>query len=249
MLIVGLTGGIATGKSSISHFVSTLKRPVVDADLIARGAALALTLEIVVPGSVAYHLIVDNFGDEILNSAAAIGNIIFNSAEQRKVLNSITHPRIRLVLLQRVLWNFLVGNSMVVLDTPLLFEAGLYRWVHTTIVVYCPPAKQLERLMSRDGISETQAKAKMDSQMSIEQKKTLAHHIIDNSGSLAESRRQTEFLMRELSPSTISVLLMWIIFFWPALWLYALLRLYAWFDRVRYVGLFIKRPIPQVIGR
>ena len=80
-------------------------------------------------------------------------------------------------------------KSLIVLDTPLLFEAGFYRWVHcnglfnlATVVVYCPQAMQLERLMARDNINATQAKAKMDSQMSIEQKKALAHHVIDNSG-------------------------------------------------------------------
>jgi dephospho-CoA kinase len=104
---------------------------------------------------------------------------------------------------------------------------------------------QSERLMGRDGINQTQAKAKMDSQMSIEQKKTLAHHVIDNSFTLAESRKQTEFLMRELTPSSISVLLMWLILFWPAVWLYLFLELYSIVDRGMNVGFIRRKPIPR----
>jgi dephospho-CoA kinase len=133
MLIVGLTGGISTGKSTVSHFVSSQNIPVIDADLIAR--------EIVIPGTTAYQLIVEHFGHGVLTESgnidrAALGNIIFSNAQERSVLNSITHPRIRLVLLQKVIFEFLKGKKMVILDTPLLFEAGLHRWVHATIVVY-----------------------------------------------------------------------------------------------------------------
>ena len=141
-----------------------------------------------------------------------------------------------------------MGNRMVVLDTPLLFEAGLFRWVHVTIVVYCPIAMQLNRLMARDGINEQQSKAKMGSQMSIEQKKKLANYIIDNSGSLPDSRRQTELLMRRLTPSIINVSMMWLIFFWPALCLYFALYIYSVYDHYRYTKAGL-RPIPQIVQR
>ena len=134
---------------------------------------------------------------------------------------------------------------MVVLDTPLLFEAGLYRWVHSTVVVYCPFQKQLDRLMSRDGISEAAAKQKIESQMPIEQKKTLAHHVIDNSNTVAETYRQTDGLIKEMEPSTLSVLIMWGIFFWPAFWAYWLLHLYDWFDHAKNTGLIFKKTIPK----
>jgi dephospho-CoA kinase len=209
-------------------------------------------LEIVAPGTPAYFQIVDHFGVTVLNDTSsldrgALGNIIFNSDEERKTLNNITHPRIRLVLLQRICVNFLMGNSMIVLDTPLLFEAGLFRWVHSTVVVYCPIALQLERLMARDGINQMQAKAKMNSQMSIEQKITLANHIIDNSGSLPDSRRQTEVLMRRLTPSLFSVLFIWLVFFWPVLCLYFALCSYSVYDHWRYAGFVMKRSVPQIV--
>ena len=110
-------------------------------------------------------------------------------------------------------------------------------------------AKQLERLMARDGISEVQAKAKMDSQMSIDQKRLLANHIIDNSDSLPDSRRQTEALMRKLAPSLLSVVAMWAVLFWPIATLYSFLYIYATFDYGKTVGFIIKRNIPQVVSR
>lgn len=93
------------------------------------------------PGTASYHLILDTFGVSILNAnsaidRAALGAIIFSNAEQRALLNAITHPRIRTVLLKQVLEAFLLGHRMVVIDTPLLFEAGFYRWVHNTVLVY-----------------------------------------------------------------------------------------------------------------
>jgi dephospho-CoA kinase len=246
MKIIGLTGGISTGKSTVSHFISTSQTPVVDADIIAR--------EVVFPGKVCYHLILDHFGIDILDSnshidRAALGNIIFNNTQERIALNNITHPRIRIELLKKVLYYFLLGKGVVVLDTPLLFEAGFYRWVHSTVVVYCPATVQLDRLMARDSISNGQAKAKMDSQMSIEQKKALAHHVIDNSGAMASTRKQTETLLKELNPSAYSTVLMWLLFVWPALCLYAFLQLYTKFDTWRHVGVLSHRPIPAIVKR
>lgn len=133
MQIVGLTGGISTGKSSVSHFISTSNTAVIDADLIAR--------EVVQPGQVAYHLIQKHFGDRVIGSdggidRGALGAIIFSNKNERTKLNGITHPRIRVILLKRILCVFLTGKAMVVLDIPLLFESGLNRWVNSTVVVY-----------------------------------------------------------------------------------------------------------------
>ncbi|KAJ3257471.1 hypothetical protein HK103_004546 [Boothiomyces macroporosus] len=244
MKIVGLTGGISTGKSTVSHFLATSQIPILDADVVAK--------EVVKPGEVCYHLILDHFGLDILDynshiDRAALGNIIFTNAEERAALNNITHPRIRIELLKQVLVQFLKGKSMVVLDTPLLFEAGFYRWVHTTVVVYCPAPMQLDRLIARDGITIAQAQNKMNSQMSIEQKKTLAHHVIDNSGSMASTRKQADNLIKELTPPTYTTLFMWVIFFWPALWLYVILEVYTRIDRMRHLGIFTHRPIPEVV--
>ena len=121
MKIIGLTGGIATGKSTVSQFLASSGIPIIDADIIAR--------EVVEPGQVSYHLILDYFGMEILDSSsnidrAKLGNIIFGDAAERKALNEITHPRIRLQILKNILLNFMKGEIMVVLDTPLLYETG-----------------------------------------------------------------------------------------------------------------------------
>ena len=131
MKIVGLTGGISTGKSTVSHHISSLRIPLLDADVIARN--------IVKPGTPSYHLILDHFGYQVLTpeshiNRAALGNIIFNDSEERIALNSITHPRIRIEMLKQVLEQFLKLKRLIVLDTPLLFEAGFYRWVHSN---YC----------------------------------------------------------------------------------------------------------------
>jgi dephospho-CoA kinase len=246
MKILGLTGGISCGKSTVSHFISTSKVEVVDADKVAR--------EVVLPGSPAYHLILDHFGTDILLESSeidrnALGKIIFSNAEERAALNNLTHPRIKLLILKQVVEAFLLLNSMVVIDTPLLFEAGFYRWVHVTVVVYCPPSMQLDRLMTRDKIGPAEAKAKMDSQMSIEQKKNLAQHVIDNSGSMTSSRDQTEKLLQALTPSFYVTVLMWMFLFWPAVGLYVILFLYIKLDQIRHVGLFTSRPIPEVVRR
>ena len=211
------------------------------------------------PGSAAFHLIVDHFGADILSynedgsaciNRSALGNIIFNNAMERSQLNNITHPRIRIVLLKKVIYNFLIGNNVVVLDTPLLFEAGLYRWVHSTIVVYCPQQLQFERLMQRDGINQVQARAKIDSQMPIDQKKALANHVVDNSTTIQESTKQAKELITSLTPSRLSVFLMWILFFWPAFWLYALFSTYEFVDKLRYVGIgYFKKTIPKAIKK
>lgn len=101
--------------------------------------------------------------------------------------------------------------------------------------------------MARDGISAAQAKQKIDSQMSIEQKKSLAHHVIDNSTSMAFTRKQTENLIRDSKPPAYSTVIMWMIFFWPALMLYFFLVAYNKIDTFRYVGVLNHRPIPKVI--
>ncbi|OAJ39298.1 dephospho-CoA kinase [Batrachochytrium dendrobatidis JEL423] len=143
MRIVGLTGGIATGKSTVSSFLTVQKIPVVDADLIAR--------QVVLPDTPAYHSIISTFGSTILNPDKTInrtdlGALIFSNSELREKLNHITHPYIRLEMLRQVIWHFITGETLCVLDTPLLFEAKLHRWVHTVVVVYCVPDASATRI-------------------------------------------------------------------------------------------------------
>jgi dephospho-CoA kinase len=105
----------------------------------------------------------------------------------------------------------------------------------------------MDRLMARDSISAADAKARMDSQMSIEQKRNLAQHMIDNSGSMASTKQQTENLMNELMPSYLTTLIMWCVMFWPALCLYVWVNIYEKVDKIRHVGLLTYRPIPEIV--
>ncbi|KAI8926956.1 dephospho-CoA kinase-domain-containing protein [Entophlyctis helioformis] len=243
MRIIGLTGGIATGKSTVSHFLATHSVPIVDADVIAR--------DIVRPGQVAYFSIIDAFGPGVLDfpdgtiNRQRLGGLIFGNADQRRKLNSITHPYIRLEILLAVLSHFLRGDRVCVLDTPLLFEAGLYRWVHSVVVVYSPDTIQKERLIRRDGLTPLQAQLRIDSQMPIERKRTMADFVLDNSGALLQTRRQVEDLLAKLVPSPWLSTVVWGLLLVPAACLYGLLLVFRRVDRWRRVGLLTTRALPS----
>ena len=133
MKIIGLTGSIATGKSTVSTAFSSLGIPVIDADKLSR--------EIVAPGQIGYYSIINTFGDQVLDETrqlnrAALADIIYQDSEKRKLLNEATHPYIRMEMLKAVLRYFIRGCGTVILDTPLLFETRLNKFMNTTIVVY-----------------------------------------------------------------------------------------------------------------
>lgn len=186
-LIIGLTGSIGTGKSTIANKFSDLDIPVVDADLIAR--------EVVEPGKEAYKDIVATFGEEILQhnktlDRKALGKIVFNDESKRKQLNAIIHPAIRKEMLrQRDEW-VQRGKECVVLDIPLLYESGLTHFVDKVIVVYVDPDVQLHRIIARDESTEEEAKSRINSQMPIKEKAEKADAVIDNNGSKEESYKQ-----------------------------------------------------------
>eukprot|EP00842_Homolaphlyctis_polyrhiza_P000440 jgi/Hompol1/1397/HPOL_003050-RA len=220
MRIIGLTGGIATGKSTVSKMISAHNVPIVDADQIAR--------DVVKPGQLAYDAICDTFGPSVTDENGdiyrpALGAIIFANADQRRKLNAITHPYIRMEMLRQVIACFLMRQRLCILDTPLLFETGLHRWVHSTVVVYCPDTIQCERLIARDGLSPLQAQLRIDSQMPIDRKRSLADHIVDNSDALESTRIQVDQLVKKLMPSLFIMNLVWMALFLPALCLYAML--------------------------
>ena len=189
---VGLTGGIASGKSTVSNMLAARGAHIVDADRIAR--------EVVEPGKPALAGIVDAFGASVLAEDGTLnrkmlGSIVFGDEAARKKLESITHPAIRKEMARWMeYWEETDPKSLVVADIPLLFESGLDKTYHFTdiIVVYVPRSVQLERLMKRNGFSEEEANARLDAQMSIERKRELADVVIDNSGSLEETERQVE---------------------------------------------------------
>lgn len=193
-LIIGLTGSIGTGKSTIANKFRDLDIPVVDADLIAR--------EVVEPGKDAYQDIVATFGKEILQNdktldRKALGNIVFNNEAKRKQLNAIIHPAIRKEMVrQRDEW-VRNGKECVVLDIPLLYESGLTHYVDKVIVVYVDPEIQLQRIMDRDQSTEEEAKSRINSQIPVSEKAKKADAVIDNNRSKQESYRQLKAILED----------------------------------------------------
>ncbi|KAI8620786.1 dephospho-CoA kinase-domain-containing protein [Chytriomyces sp. MP71] len=217
MRIIGLTGGIATGKSTVSAMLEKAEFPIVDADVIAR--------EVVEPGTPGHRRIVAAFGNGVLvNEADATSAIdrsklaarVFSDADARSKINAATHPYIRLEMLRQLLGHFLRGRSAVILDTPLLFEAGIAKWVHLIIVVYVPPLVQRDRLITRNLITTTAANQRIDSQMPIDKKCDQAHIVIDNSGNVEETRALVKSIVPRLRPSKVYSLAVWAVLLWPA---------------------------------
>ncbi|KAJ3045696.1 hypothetical protein HDV00_007822 [Rhizophlyctis rosea] len=220
MLLIGLTGSIATGKSTVSNAFSSLHLPIVDADVIAR--------KVVEPGKPAYNTVVAEFGPGILTPTGTIdrpklGSIVFQDPEARKKLNAATHPHIRREMLMAVLRHFLRRERACVLDTPLLFEAKLHKFVHKKVVVYCPEDVQKHRLIQRDGLTEEQAEARINSQMPIEQKRAMADIVVDNSGTKEETKKQVEELVLRTLPGSVRTTLVWSLLCIPAGLLYGAL--------------------------
>lgn len=186
-LVIGLTGSIGTGKSTIANKFKQLNIPVVDADKIAR--------EVVEPHTETYRKIVETFGEEILHedktlNRKALGNIVFTDEKKRKQLNSIIHPAIRKEMLrQRDEW-IAKGKECVVLDIPLLYESKLTHFVDKVIVVYVDEEVQLKRIMERDQSSEEDAKNRIAAQIPVAEKAKRADAVIDNNGSIEHSYKQ-----------------------------------------------------------
>ncbi|XP_043911056.1 dephospho-CoA kinase domain-containing protein [Protopterus annectens] len=199
MFLVGLTGGIASGKSTVATILRELGCPVIDADIIAR--------QVVEPGTPAHQLIVQYFGTEILLENGQInremlGNIIFSDEEKRRRLNSITHPAVLQMMLKQILKYFFLGYRYVILDVPLLFETNkLRKLLKRTVVVYCDPQTQISRFMRRNNFSRAEVDKRLSTQMPLEEKRKLANHVIDNSGDLENTRRQVLQLHSRLEES------------------------------------------------
>lgn len=193
--IVGLTGGIATGKSTVTAMFRDLGAVVIDADVVAR--------EVVEPGMPALAEIRENFGDEVVRDdgsldRAALGQIVFNDDAARRTLNAITHPRIAMRMMELANAAHAQGHDWVIYDAALLIENKIHEMLPATIVVACSPATQLERLKARDDFDEDDARARINAQLPISEKTGLADWVIDNEGSLGETRQQVEDVFRQL---------------------------------------------------
>lgn len=192
--VIGLTGGIASGKSTVSKMFRELYIPVVDADKIAR--------QVVEPGEKAYERIIEVFGEEILKAdrtldRPALGSIVFADEDKRNQLNAIVHPAVRERMLE-LRDNYIhAGAICVVLDIPLLFESKLTHLVDRTIVVYVDESVQLNRLMERNHYTEKEAKQRISSQMPVKEKAKLADAVINNNGTIEESYIQLKELLQE----------------------------------------------------
>ena len=187
MRLIGLTGGIATGKSTVAGMLAERGATVIDADELAR--------RVVEPGQPAYTAVVERFGSEVVNpdgtlNRGRLGAVVFADPSARRDLERITHSRIG-ELMQRGIADAIAHDAPVaVVDIPLLYEATRDDMFEGVLLVYAPRADQLRRMVSRDGFSEAEATARLDAQLPIEAKRDLATWVIDNSGDLRDTERQ-----------------------------------------------------------
>jgi len=196
MLIVGLTGGVASGKTAVSRVLREEGAYIIDADQIAR--------ELVQPHKPAWNEIIRAFGKEILQEDRSVdrkelADKIFADPEQRKVLNQILHPRIKEEIARRARE---IGQTnpeaIVVIDAPLLVELGMHHNVDRLIVVTSTQTQQIERLKKRDGRSPEEALRLLSSQMPGEEKEKLADFVVRNEGSLEEMKKRAKEVFKEL---------------------------------------------------
>ncbi|WP_449537213.1 dephospho-CoA kinase [Ferdinandcohnia sp. Marseille-Q9671] len=193
-LTIGLTGGIASGKSTVSQMLKEAGIVVIDADLIAR--------KVVEIGEEAYEQIIGVFGEDILLMNKEIdrqklGSIVFFDEEKRNLLNSIVHPAIRKQMLKEKEEHIANGEETIVLDIPLLFESKLTTLVDRTLLVYVDYETQLLRLMNRNSLSKEDAEARIHSQMPLKEKVKLADAVIDNNGTVDATKDQLHIICEQ----------------------------------------------------
>ncbi len=205
---IGLTGGIASGKSLVSSCFKRLGAYIIDADTIAR--------QVVRPGSKPWKQIVKHFGKEILQedgslNRAMLGEIIFRDHSRRDILNNIIHPQVY-EKINRDIKRFEdsiekdqvnkkgldKGKRVVVVDIPLLIETGNIDEFDAIVVVYCDPDRQIERLRKRDNLSEEKARERLRSQMPLKDKLSYTDYTVDNNGTKTETEREVKRIWSEL---------------------------------------------------
>lgn len=192
--VLGLTGGIASGKSTVSKYFKKLGFPVIDADIIAR--------EIMEKDRPTYLKVVDCFGEDILNADRSInrrklGDLVFNDAEKLHQLNALVQKDIFKKIMEKRNSYIDDDHSLIIMDIPLLYETGYDKLVDEVMVVYADPATQLSRLMKRDNVSEKDALSRIHSQESLELKKNKADIVINNNGTLEETLLQIKVWLRK----------------------------------------------------
>lgn len=201
MYIIALTGGIATGKSTVANYLLDKDYPVIDTDLLSR--------KVVEPAEVGLKRVVETFGKVVLTAEGELNRsqlaaIIFNDEDKKETLNAILHPLIfeevdRLLELYRH-----EEEALVFVDVPLLFEIGRNNYYDEDWLVYTKPELQLERLIKRNAYLQEEATARINSQMPIDSKIELADIIIDNSGTVDETYRQLEIELNRLNEKLVN---------------------------------------------
>jgi dephospho-CoA kinase len=194
MIIAGLTGGIATGKSVVANCLAEHGAIIIDADKIAH--------EVVARGKPAWEEIVRAFGETYLLpdgeiDRKALGKTVFDDPAKRNLLNHIVHPRVFEEISRAITATIEAHEALdpvIILDVPLLFETRMDVEMPEVVVVFAPVDTQLKRLMARDSLTEEDALARINSQMPITEKRDKADYVIDNSGSIDSTREQTAAL-------------------------------------------------------
>jgi len=194
MELIGLTGGVGSGKSTVSGILQELGAFVIDADEGARA--------VVEPGTPGYRAVLEAFGPEVTTDGrldrARLAELVFNDRQALERLNSIVHPLVREWMAVRLAEAAERGVEVVVQDIPLLFENKLDGLFSSTVLVYLPAELQVERLVGR-GMAEPDARARIANQLPIEEKRARATYVIDNSGTREATRAQTEKVWSEIT--------------------------------------------------
>jgi dephospho-CoA kinase len=189
MRLIGLTGGIATGKSTVAEMLAGHGAAVIDADVLAR--------EVLLPGTPGFDDAVAAFGKAVLDHSGvidrtALAAVVFADADRRAALERITHPRINALMQDRIVDAMQTSATMVVADIPLLFEKQREADFDGTLLVYAPVPVQLQRLRERDGIEDVDAERRLAAQMPIDDKRGRATWVINNGGSRDATAAQVD---------------------------------------------------------
>jgi dephospho-CoA kinase len=193
--LLGLTGGIASGKSTVAAILRRLGAAIINADELSR--------EVVQPEQDAWKKIIATFGPDILQEDKTLDRrklrkIVFDNPEARKRLEAIIHPIVRALAEKKIGELAAAGNSIIVYEVPLLFEAQIHLWLRPVILVACEVGTQRKRLLERDHLTEIEAQQHLDAQMNLEEKRKLADYVIENDGNLEELEQQVRAVLQKI---------------------------------------------------
>ena len=195
MKLIGLTGGAGSGKSTVAGMFRELGAAIVDADEASHA--------VYAPGNPGFDEVVAEFGSDVVRNGQIdrekLGELVFHDESARRRLNAIVHPLVREWMAARTAEADRDGASAVIHDVPLLFENGLERLYSDVVLVYVPPRVQLRRLVDGRGLSQELARSIIAAQMPIDEKRSRAQHVVDNSGDRQKTRAQVEKLWAEIA--------------------------------------------------